>query len=113
MELPGIASVHELHVWQLDQQKTIATVHILTEDTSLDTYLEKARHVGECLHAYGIHSFTIQPELARDPPGNTAKALTMDSSQSTGQDVQTTAPEGLTCRIQCQNGGCEQPQCCD
>lgn len=25
--------------------------------------MEKARLVGECLHAYGIHSATLQPEV--------------------------------------------------
>jgi zinc transporter 1 len=61
--IPGVKSVHELHVWQLTQKKAVATAHVVVEEESLDTFMENAKTVGECLHAYGIHSATLQPEL--------------------------------------------------
>lgn len=61
-QIPGIESVHELHIWRLDQQKAIASAHVVVSDQSMSSFLEKARTVNECLHAYGIHSATLQPE---------------------------------------------------
>lgn len=62
-QIPGIESVHELHIWRLDQQKAIASAHVVVSaDQSVSSFGEKARTVNECLHAYGIHSATLQPE---------------------------------------------------
>lgn len=65
-QVPGVDSIHELHVWRLDQHKAIASVHVVLTEDSIVNFMDKARTIGECLHAYGIHSATIQPEL---PPG--------------------------------------------
>ncbi|CAI6341092.1 unnamed protein product [Periconia digitata] len=62
--IPGVLSVHELHVWQLDQNKSVATAHVVVEE--LGGFMEKRKVVGECLHAYGIHSATLQPELVSE-----------------------------------------------
>ena len=63
----GIESVHELHIWQLSDVKMIASLHIQVafdpaEEASGERYMRLARAVRQCLHAYGIHSSTIQPE---------------------------------------------------
>ncbi|CAK7262907.1 hypothetical protein SEPCBS57363_000291 [Sporothrix epigloea] len=63
-KIEGIESVHELHIWRLDQQKAIASAHVVVSDQSVSSFMEKARTVSECLHAYGIHSATLQPELS-------------------------------------------------
>ncbi|KAF2019779.1 cation efflux protein/ zinc transporter-like protein [Aaosphaeria arxii CBS 175.79] len=63
--LPGVKGVHELHVWQLDQKKAIASAHVVVDEESLKTFMQKAQTFSECLHAYGIHSATLQPELVR------------------------------------------------
>jgi len=115
-ELPGIASVHELHVWRLDQQKTIASVHVLTERVSVDGFMEQAQQIGECLHAYGVHSFTVQPERTgaqSNVTGPNAGATTGRSSEYGDEIDNAEASNGLTCRIKCQEGVCEEPPCCD
>ncbi|KJK80383.1 hypothetical protein H634G_04622 [Metarhizium anisopliae BRIP 53293] len=61
--IPGIESVHELHVWRLDQRKTVASAHVVVDDRTVKHFTEKAKIVMECLHAYGIHSATLQPEV--------------------------------------------------
>ncbi|SPN98578.1 related to cation diffusion facilitator family metal ion transporter [Cephalotrichum gorgonifer] len=63
-KVPGIESVHELHVWRLNEQKAIASVHVVVSDDSVPTFIETGKHINECLHAYGIHSATLQPELS-------------------------------------------------
>lgn len=64
LEINGIESVHELHIWRLDQKKAIASAHVIVSDQTVSSFMEKARTVSECLHAYGIHSITLQPELS-------------------------------------------------
>lgn len=56
-------SVHELHIWRLNQQKTLASVHVVVSDPSVAGFLQTAKTINECFHAYGIHSATLQPEV--------------------------------------------------
>lgn len=66
-ELPGIVSCHHLHVWQLSDTKIVASLHIQVdcevEGTGSASYMHLARQVRRCLHGFGIHSSTIQPEF--------------------------------------------------
>ncbi|OQE16760.1 hypothetical protein PENSTE_c023G04454 [Penicillium steckii] len=62
-KVPGVHSVHELHIWSLNQQKTLASVHVVVSDPSVSGFLKTARTINECFHAYGIHSATLQPEV--------------------------------------------------
>lgn len=70
-DLPGIVSCHHLHVWQLSDTKLVASLHV---QVSFDfkgegsaRYMELARAIRDCLHGFGIHSSTIQPEFCLDP----------------------------------------------
>ncbi|KAK2784205.1 hypothetical protein FQN51_004185 [Onygenales sp. PD_10] len=77
--IPGILSIHELHAWRLNQNKAIASAHVVTSDSSLANFMARAQRIGECLHAYGIHSVTLQPELA--------SATSASASASSGVSV--------------------------
>lgn len=104
----GVSSIHELHVWRLNQKVALASAHVVTTDSTLSSFMSKAKLIGECLHAYGIHSVTLQPELA---------------GQSQGVDVDVTGSEegqgqlrrrregGDECRIVC-GVRCEELRCC-
>jgi zinc transporter 1 len=65
--LPGILSCHHLHVWQLNDTSLIATLHVRVafefKGEGSQKYMELAHQIRECLHKYGIHSSTIQPEF--------------------------------------------------
>lgn len=63
--IPGIMGVHELHIWRLDQRKAIASAHVVVSDPDMESFMQKAKVITECLHAYGVHSVTLQPELYR------------------------------------------------
>lgn len=65
MQIPGVVDVHELHIWRLDQKKTLASAHLVLADDSNIDFNKLARTINECFHAYGIHSITLQPELVR------------------------------------------------
>lgn len=131
-QLPGVNGSHHLHVWQLSDTKIVASIHIQV-DTEIkgegsERYMRLARQVRRCLHAYGIHSSTIQPEFApesdvedntnnqsgggpsssrashHDPNSSSSKIPSRDGS------VRDVDPQAclLECDDNCANGG----QCC-
>jgi zinc transporter 1 len=69
LQIPGIRAVHELHIWRLNQKKSLASAHIVLEDDRAADFPALARTVKECFHAYGIHSVTLQPEMPVVPKG--------------------------------------------
>jgi hypothetical protein len=64
--IPGVVSVHELHVWQLSESTIVASVHVLIRP-GMD-YMEVASAIREGMHSHGIHSVTIQPEWVSSLP---------------------------------------------
>jgi len=73
-ELPGIISCHHLHVWQLSDTKLVASLHVQIEfdfkGEGSARYMQLAKAVRHCLHGYGIHSSTIQPEFCLNSEHN-------------------------------------------
>lgn len=59
--VPGIESVHDLHVWSVSTDEPMLSAHVLVEDLKRwDAILAEAR---EMLHdRYGIAHVTLQPE---------------------------------------------------
>ncbi|PGH14048.1 hypothetical protein AJ79_03318 [Helicocarpus griseus UAMH5409] len=124
--IPGVVSIHELHAWRLNQNKAIASAHVVTADSSLANFMVRARHIGECLHAYGIHSVTLQPELLHSSSSSTiGDSITIyDGPQGAETDRDLCSNEaqmvvGLRlrtesssrCRIVCKSG-CDALTCC-
>lgn len=105
-QIPGIESVHELHIWRLDQQKAIASAHVVVSDQSMDSFIEKARTVNECLHAYGIHSATLQPETVSQ--GGNASS---NDSDGVSSSLRRRRLEPAACQILCSNL-CHNLMCC-
>lgn len=68
--LEGVESCHHLHVWQLSDTKLIASLHVRVtfnfKGEGSQRYMELAAAVRKCLHEYGIHNATIQPEFHPD-----------------------------------------------
>ncbi|NWH62155.1 ZNT10 protein, partial [Geococcyx californianus] len=58
--VPGVSSLHEMHVWELAGGKNIATLHVKCQ-TPAD-YQDAAYKIRKAFHEAGIHSVTIQPE---------------------------------------------------
>ncbi|CAO2653953.1 Nn.00g106860.m01.CDS01 [Neocucurbitaria sp. VM-36] len=102
--IPGVRSVHELHVWRLDQKKAVASAHIVVSDPDIASFMKKAEIFSECLHAYGIHSATLQPELA---VGNTEEITSGEVSVTS-----TARPSLEKCGVPC-GALCEELKCCN
>lgn len=124
--LPGVIGSHHLHVWQLSDTKLVASIHIQV-DTEIkgegsERYMRLARQVRKCLHAYGIHSSTIQPEFAPDSdvedtimaPSDYRAGSNGASASGTLPSRTPSVPDGdsqaclLECGEECARGG----QCC-
>lgn len=61
-QIPSIASIHELHIWRLTPQKTLATVHIVFNTT--ENILIKYQDINFIFQTLHIDHVTIQPEFA-------------------------------------------------
>ncbi|KAL2012890.1 hypothetical protein VTN00DRAFT_415 [Thermoascus crustaceus] len=97
-KIPGVLSIHELHVWRLNQQKSLASVHIVISDRSISSFHKMAKIINECFHAYGIHSATLQPELS-------AATMNMESENDLRR------MQAVKCQISC-GTLCEELTCC-
>ncbi|NXO84305.1 ZNT10 protein, partial [Sitta europaea] len=60
--VPGVSSLHEVHVWELASGKNIATLHIKCQTPS--DYQDATYEIRKVFHEAGVHSVTIQPEYA-------------------------------------------------
>lgn len=105
--LPGVVSCHHIHVWQLSDTKIVASMHLQVEfpmDThSGEKYMQLAKRARNCLHEFGIHSATIQPEFCLDQDHEhlrDAAALTLDGQNDP------TASCLLECIEDCEGQGC-------
>ncbi|ERT02139.1 solute carrier family 30 (zinc transporter), member 1 [Sporothrix schenckii 1099-18] len=135
-DLDDILSCHHIHVWQLSDTQIVASLHIEVAfpitDNGGERYMGLARRVRKCLHGYGIHSATIQPEfrvgLGGDHAGDhavfgdrlptsapahattftTPATATTSTAKAAGSDV---AAGGPSCLLDCVDD-CEAQGCC-
>ncbi|EED21007.1 cation efflux protein/ zinc transporter, putative [Talaromyces stipitatus ATCC 10500] len=64
--VPGVLAVHDLRLWRLNHHKNIASVHVLIDgQTSMRECSSIMKSIRQRLHALGVHSITIQPEVVR------------------------------------------------
>jgi len=126
-ELPGVISCHHLHVWQLSDTKMVASLHVQLEfdfkGEGSARYMELARAIRKCLHEYGIHSSTIQPEFCLDanhdhisgPDDSSCDGDHAGSGSSTptkGRKNGSVRDEAEACLLEC-GDDCENgKQCC-
>ncbi|RFN52253.1 cdf family cation efflux system protein [Fusarium flagelliforme] len=108
--LPGVITCHHIHVWQLSDTKLVASMHIQVsfpiDSHSGEKYMELARRARKCLHGFGIHSATIQPEFCFDSKhahDADAAALSYDG----GADL----TKGDSCLLECIDD-CQAQGCC-
>ncbi|XP_053315638.1 zinc transporter 10 [Spea bombifrons] len=63
-EVPGVKSVHEIHVWELASGKNIGTLHVKFQDVS--DYGAADRHIRKIFHSHGVHAVTLQAEFINE-----------------------------------------------
>ena len=101
ISLPGVADIHELHIWQLSDTKIIASVHVVCEVQS--DFMDLANEIKRTLHAHGIHSVTVQPEFKK-PLSATEDAQSLQSEKSA---------DTAGCLLRCNDDVCgSAAECC-
>ena len=59
--VPGVASVHDLHIWSVASEQTLLTAHLVVRDLrQWETVLEACHTL--LTERFGIHHATLQPE---------------------------------------------------
>ncbi|KAM0484295.1 hypothetical protein ACHAPX_001715 [Trichoderma viride] len=109
--IPGIESVHELHIWRLDQRKSIATAHVVVDGRTVKSFADKAKVIMECLHAYGIHSATLQPEVRPDRSEPESLSTSVSVGSGTGAPTRRRPDDGSNCQMLC-GSQCGGMRCC-
>ncbi|KAK6905560.1 hypothetical protein I203_106390 [Kwoniella mangroviensis CBS 8507] len=90
VDVEGVDSVHELHIWQLSESTVVASVHVMI--VSGQDYMDVATRIRQRMHGHGIHSVTIQPEFYADEDALSAN--------------------GEACLIRCPPDQCQGDTCC-
>jgi len=61
LKIQGVVSQHDLHVWQLVDGMTIASIHVgIDENVEFKSVVSRIKKI---FHSQGIHSTSIQPEF--------------------------------------------------
>lgn len=118
--LPGVLTCHHVHIWQLSDTKVVASMHIHVafpiSEAGGEKYMVLSKRVRKCLHAYGIHSATIQPEFCLDETHGHVQAAEQQFQLSGSTDgpaeQQRCLGEGaclLECVDDCVGQGCCPP----
>lgn len=108
-DIPGVISCHHVHIWQLSDTQVVASMHIQVafaiSEAGGEKYMELAKAARKCLHAYGIHSATIQPEFCLDKDHDHVEG------PSVGLDGSKCGSETNSCLLACVDD-CEGRGCC-
>lgn len=65
--LDGVENTHHLHVWSLDGEKTMATMHVkLCEYADMELYSRVKKQIWQISECFGIEHLTIQIDLPGD-----------------------------------------------
>lgn len=106
-KFPEILSIHDLHIWQLTQQKFVSTAHIIFEHPSV--YKHIINDVLGFFHEQGINIITIQPEFMSLKDEFMAQKPGESSSQTRKVLI-----DGMVknCLVACRNSECVDKLCC-
>ena len=62
--MPGVASIHDLHVWSISSGKVSLTVHVVKQDGSPDAETILSTIQAQFEKRFGITHITVQMESA-------------------------------------------------
>ncbi len=65
--LDGVAAIHDLHIWSMDGDYNVLTVHIVTkENQPMEALVPLKKKIHECLHEYSIEHATLEFETVNE-----------------------------------------------
>jgi zinc transporter 1 len=124
LNLGGVVAAHDLHIWQLDEERSVASIHVVC--TNRDTWPKLGPQVRKILHKAGIHSATIQAEFESDQITlHKAKTELLEKEgvleDSEDETTGSTEESDITvvaiavanaCQTPCVSPNCKDLQCC-
>jgi zinc transporter 1 len=99
-----------LHIWRLNQEKAVASAHIVVSDETMANFMGLANTINECFHAYGVHSATLQPELL--PLIQRASEVQPQVGDQGPQGLRRRNVDDVSCMLGCRAALCEDLTCC-
>lgn len=89
-KIPGVVNCHHIHLWQLSETQPIVSLHVqldfsIERGEVTERYMTIAKAIRECLHGYGIHSATVQPEFRLDAENDHAGQVHLSTSRNGSQ----------------------------
>lgn len=124
LQIDGVLSLHDLHVWQLNEDKIVASLHILVDCSNDQTarFMAIAEKVRHALHLWGIHSTTIQPEFVPGGIKEAARLSGVEFYDQRDEQGRLITPDGQlveselsrrdpACLLAC-GAACEDASCC-
>ena len=66
LELDAVSDLHHLHIWSLDGEHHVATVHVVSQFESKAEYLELKESVSNALQEFELSHTTIEIELTSE-----------------------------------------------
>lgn len=92
LKIPGVISVHDFHIWNLNESLSIASIHVQISATP-SQFVIITKLIRNIFHNYGIHSATVQPEFVdnEDNANNNNVTSTRDTDSS-GHMMSSTVP---------------------
>lgn len=69
LAIPHVRDLHDQHVWTLDGDLAVLTVHLVVDDIGLPEARQVKADAREALHAMGIHHATIELEWGSEHCG--------------------------------------------
>lgn len=113
--LPGVEACHDLHIWQLSDTTIVASLHVRVKfpitDQNGEKFMELSRRARRCLHAYGIHSATIQPEYWTEALDDVLARSGANADLGGQVDGQGSLNGGEVCLLECVDD-CTASSCC-
>lgn len=116
-KIKGVLDIHDLHVWQLDETRTVASVHVVCRARS--KWKRIAGEIQTIFHAVDVHAVTIQPEF-EDLAIEDERSMSFTSLE--GEDLSdkvvikssgVVETNVVRCRNACLSGECSEQRCCD
>lgn len=92
LKFPALINLHDLHIWTLNSDHAIATIHITLATCSQAEYEDLALEIDDFFRDNGIDSVTIQPEFVDNSFEESEVKCALKCSKC----------QGKTCRVDAQ-----------
>ncbi|RSH87370.1 hypothetical protein EHS25_003279 [Saitozyma podzolica] len=76
LTIPGVISIHELHLWHLTETDALASFHVKVDVKDIKSWLPIEKELRSCFAAHGVTHVTIAPEfqsISGSPGGATTQ----------------------------------------